>query len=106
MTNQQVLDIKEINHLLILKHDEFIRYVSELDENAFNFSYENKWTAGQQLDHIYRSVTTLNWVMRMPNWFLRWYFPKANRPSRSFDELVLRYHQKLEKGGKAKGRFV
>jgi hypothetical protein len=102
----QVLHKKEIVHLLHVQHDDFINYINGLDENAFHFSYEKKWTAGQQLDHIYRSVSTLNLILRLPIWFLRWYFPKANRPSRTFSELVSRYHQKLEKGGKASGRFV
>jgi hypothetical protein len=92
--------------MLKLKHEDFIDYITGLDENAFHFSFEGKWTAGQQMDHIRKSVSILNWVLRLPKWFLRWYFPKANRPSRSYDELVKRYHEKLAKGGVAPSRFA
>jgi hypothetical protein len=33
-------------------------------------------------------------------------FGTANRKSRSYEELVARYHSKLKAGGRASGRFV
>ncbi|MDE3253937.1 MAG: DinB family protein, partial [Bacteroidota bacterium] len=37
---------------------------------------------------------------------LQWLFGVANRPSRSYEALVEKYHRKLGEGGKASGRFI
>ena len=47
---------QEILSRLQDSHHEFINYLSSLDDRAFMHSYQNeKWTAGQQADHI------INW---------------------------------------------
>jgi hypothetical protein len=50
MTKQELID------RLILDHLKFTTYISQLSDKDFIFSLKNeKWSAGQQADHIYRS---------------------------------------------------
>ncbi len=100
MTKQQ------INNELSERHKAFTSYIQMLNENDFTFSKGNKWTAGQQLDHIFRSVSPLVQVFMLPKFVPGLLFGKANRSSKSYDELVSRYKEKLAKGGIATGAFV
>jgi hypothetical protein len=99
---------KEIITQLTQKHKLFADYISSLSDKDFTFSLNNeKWTAGQQIDHIYRSVFVLARGLRfLPKWIIKLIFGKANRPSKSYEDLVKKYHLKLETGGRASGRFL
>ncbi len=44
--------------------------------------------------------------LRLPKFIIRLSFGKANRMSKSYDDLVKKYLKKLESGGKASGRFI
>jgi hypothetical protein len=77
-----------------------------LNDNDFLFSSNGKWTAGQQLDHIYRSVSALNMGLALPKFIIKLYVGKANRPSKDYEALVAKYKLRLEAGGKAMGRFI
>ncbi len=96
----------ELSDKLISAHTDFIQFLGSLGEEAFSFSAAEKWNAGQQLDHIARSVTPVNNAMDLPDDFLREKFGEAGRVSRTFEELVQYYQQKLAEGGKASGPFV
>ena len=101
------MTLKTIIEQLQLKHRDFTRTIEKLTEEEFKYSLNgDKWTAGQQLDHIYRSLKPLNKGLRLPKWMLKMVFKKANRPSRSFDGLVSKYEIKLRDGGKASGQFI
>jgi hypothetical protein len=101
MTKQEIIDS------LIVSHRRFSEYISVLGDQAFSFSLnDEKWTAGQQADHICRSLFPLQIVLGFPKWFSKLIFKKANRPSKTYEELVNKYIQKLENGGRATGRFI
>ncbi len=87
-------------------HQAFVDYLRSLTDQELVYSNQHKWTAGQQLDHIYRSCRPVLLAMSLPKFLLRVLFGKANRPSRSYEELVAKYKIKLAEGGKATGRFV
>ncbi|WP_264520685.1 DinB family protein [Flavobacterium sp. N1994] len=87
-------------------HNSFIDYISHLTEEEFEYCYADKWTAGQQLEHIYLSVKPLNQALVLPKFLLKFLFGKANRPSKTYEELVKRYQDKLQAGGRATSRFV
>ncbi len=97
---------KEIIQNLQASHQDFIDLVLSLNENDFVLSVNDKWTAGQQLQHICLAVSPLAKGLRLPVFFLKLFFGKANRPSKTFDALVEKYHDKLQKGGVASGRFI
>lgn len=87
-------------------HQSLVDDVLSMNKVDFTHSANGKWTAGQHLDHIFRSVSPLILAFTLPKFMLGLLFGKTNRPSRSYDELVERYHQKLKTGGAASGRFV
>lgn len=97
---------QEIINKLLKKHIDFIELIKGLNDQDFMFSFDNKWTAGQQLDHIVRSVSPLKIAFSLPKFVIRMLFGKANRPSKNYDDLVQNYMLKLETGGVATGRFV
>ena len=95
-----------IIQLLQNHHQHFIDRIHDLPEDAFLLSKNSKWTAGQQLDHICRSMKPVAMAFGLPAFVLRLLFGKANRPSRSYDALVEKYKSKLSAGGRASGRFI
>lgn len=88
------------------EHQAFVDYVGGLSAEQFMQHPPDKWTAGQQVDHIIRSVQPLTQVFLMPIFVHGLLLGKSNRPSRSYDALVARYQEKLAEGAQATGRFV
>lgn len=84
----------------------FSDYIHSLSKEEYMFTYMDKWTAGQQLDHIYRSTKPLARILLLPKFIIKWLFGVANRPSKSYEDLVKKYHSKLAEGGRASGQFV
>ncbi len=99
-------DKKFIIGLLNTHSDSWVRFVNQQSKASFMKSMDDKWTAGQNLDHLVRSLTPVNQALLLPSFVLRMMFGKPNRPQRSYQELVDRYHQKLSAGGAASGRFI
>jgi DinB superfamily len=99
--NQQDIIIK-----LKENHQSLIDYQLSLTDDEFLRSQNGKWSSGQQLDHIYRAVKPLNLAFSLPRFIPTLLFGKANRPSKSYDDLVLKYKGKLESGYKASGQFI
>lgn len=97
---------EEISKNLFAEYHRFVDFVKELDEEKFLYAPPGKWNAGQQLDHLIRSVSPLSTGLKLPKFIVRLVFGKANRPSKSYQELVNKYKMKLEAGGRAAGRFV
>jgi DinB superfamily len=100
MTKEQIINKLKSNH------QEFLNYIDTLSETQFNFAPAEKWTAGQQLEHIMLSVKPLAQGFILPKFMLKIIFGTANRPSKTYDELVAKYKSKLESGGRASGAFI
>lgn len=96
----------ELIRQLVEVHRKFTESASELNVEEFLFAPNGKWTAGQQLDHIRRSVSPVRMVFSLPAFMLKLFFGKANRPSVTYEQLVEKYKRKLSAGGRAAGRFV
>ena len=97
---------QEIKSRLLLNHTIFADLIVSLNDNDFLHSANGKWTAGQQLDHIVRSVSALKYGLILPKFILKQIIGVANRPSKDYEALVAKYKSRLEAGGKAVGRFV
>ncbi len=97
--NIEVLKIELINH-----HRAFTQYVDELTESHFLASPNEKWSAGQQLAHIYMSVHPVAKLVANKD-IMREKFGTLNRPSRTSDVLVSEYLTVLAGGVKAGPRF-
>src|SRR5690554_5166973 len=95
----------ELQQRLHENHTQFISTIKALSDEDFLKSVNGKWNAGQQLEHIVKSVSPVTMAFGMPTLILKLVFGRANRHSRSYDQLVEKYKQKLSAGGKASGRF-
>ena len=72
----------------------------------FLYSKNDKWTPGQQLEHIYLGVKPFRQILSLPKFFLKLVWGQANRKSENYDKLVKEYLLKLENAGRATGRFI
>ena len=99
MEKQESIDFLKENY------ESFVYYLGSLSEEEFEFASEDKWTAGMQLEHLIKSVMPVNFAFGLPAFFIKWRFGKANRPSRTYDELVGKYQGKLAAGGKSTKRY-
>lgn len=97
---------QELSDQICEHHYAFIDYVSSLSNEDFEKSIQEKWTAGQQVEHMIKSVKPITQAFLLPNLLLKVVIGKSNREGRSYDEVVTKYNQKLEEGGKAPSRFV
>jgi len=97
---------QELINQLSENHQRFIHYIQSLTDDEFTFSNNGKWTAGQQLEHIILAVKPLAQGLQLPPFLIKLFFGKANRASKTYDELIAKYLEKLKNGGKASGRFI
>ena len=100
-----MLSKEEIISKLKDNHNRLADMVGGLNERDFSAAPAGKWTAGQQLDHIYLSLKPLTMALGLPKIGLR-AFGSANRPSRDYDGVVAKYHEALANGGKAPNNFL
>jgi hypothetical protein len=99
-------DKKFIVDLLNTHADSLVRFVNHQSQESFTRSTNGKWSVGQNIDHLIRSLSPVNQALLLPSFVLRIAFGKPNRSPRSYHELVERYHQKLSAGGTAPGPFI
>jgi hypothetical protein len=97
---------QQITEQLQKNHQAFTDYIGSLREDDFLFTLNDKWTPGQQAEHILRSIKPVKLAFTLPKFLLKLFFGKANRPSRTYDQLLEKYKQKLAAGGRASGRFI
>ena len=95
-----------IIELVKSKYDSFIEYMGDLTAEEYVFSYQRKWSAGQQLEHIVLCIAPLVQVFSMGSVGIKQYFGLADQPRRTYDVLLKDYLGKLEEGGKAPERYV
>ncbi len=100
------MEKREMIEVLIKNYTDFGKYIHSLNEEDFLYAANGNWSAGQQLDHLHKSVKPLNQILMLPSFLITLIFGKSNRQGRTYEELVIKYRGKLEKGGKASGRFV
>lgn len=84
----------------------FANYIHTLPDQDFLYAPASKWSAGQQLEHLLRSISPLIMALQLPKWLLILLFGKSNRPGRSYVQLVEKYQGKLNAGGRASKRYV
>jgi len=101
------MNLLEITNQITENHNTFIRYMNSLSSEDYNFSLKDeKWTAGQEIDHVNKSITALIKALKMPKLALRATFGVANRKSKTFYQLIEKYKAKLENNTVSLGRFT
>lgn len=96
----------QIIHELLEKHLAFTDYLEPMNQSDFLFAHPQKWSAGQQLDHLVKSTKPLLISIRLPKFVLKLVFGKANRASKTYEGLVEKYQLKLQEGGRATAAFI
>lgn len=86
-------------------HVEFLSFIEHLDLNDFETSVLDKWTPGQQLEHIYLCLNPIDQSLRAKE-FIEQKFGTINRECLSYDETITNYLKALANGGKAPEQFV
>jgi hypothetical protein len=81
-------------------------WISTQPESHFTTGPSGRWTAGQHLEHLVRSVQPLTMGMSMPKFVLGIALGTMKRPSMPYAELAEKYEGVLDAGGKAGGRYV
>ena len=100
------MDKEELKATLMDKHSMFVNFIANLTISEFSHSKNEKWTAGQQLEHILLAVKPVRQALSLPKYLLKVIFGKANRPSKTNDALIEKYLDKLKNGGRATRRFT
>jgi hypothetical protein len=101
-----IYDKTEIESALDEKVNAFNNFITGLNKEQFEATPENKWSAGQNLDHLIRSIRPLQLAYSLPKFMLKLLFGKSNRPSKTHEELVEKYKSRLLAGGRASGPFI
>lgn len=92
---------------LLAKHyNSFIDYINKLTDEEYSFSYQQKWTAGQQLAHMILCTKPLVQVFSLNTSTIAEKFGLSGRSSRSYDVFLNSYAGKLTAGVKAPGTYV
>ena len=94
-----ILEIKD-------HHNSFIDYISDLPEKEFLRQKNNKWSAGEQLNHIYLSVKPVSLVLSSPKFIMKGVLGKSKKKSLTYDELVVKYQTSLNNGAKATKKYI
>ncbi len=88
------------------KHKEFVDYINSLSDDDFlNTKNNQKWSAGQHLEHLYLSVRPVNLALFLPKFFMRLFFGKPAE-KRTYEQLVNDYQNVLKNGGKAGELYI
>ncbi len=94
----------EIQQDLTDHHESFTSYIDGLTEALFLATPNEKWSAGQQLAHIYMSVHPIPKLVANKA-IMKERFGTLDRPGRSYEVLVADYLKVLSGGAKAGPRF-
>lgn len=86
----------EIKARLEESYQEYLAFVGKLSHDEYEYAPDGKWNAGEQTLHLIKSVKPIAKGLGLPKFILKFKFGKTNRPSRSYDEIVEKYRNKLE----------
>lgn len=96
----------EIQKQISEHHTAFVQTLKQLSDEAFLFTKDGKWSAGQQLDHIIKSISPVIMVFGLPKFIPRLLYGHPNRASRSYEQVVADYEHLLKNGAKATGKYI
>lgn len=91
------MEQEKIVALLEEKHQELFLWIKNQPEDTFKKGPEGKWTTGQHIVHLVDSIKQVNKALSYPKFLLKYKFGTANRPVRTYSEIVQRYQEKLAK---------
>ena len=84
----------------------FTNYSNSLNENIFFDKPDTKWSVAENVQHLIVATNTATLAYSIPKFLVRLIGGKPNRKSKTYEELVAKYKNKLALGGAASGRFI
>jgi hypothetical protein len=75
-------------------------------DELFNTSKENKWTPAENISHLVNATKMTLLAYALPKFLPAMLYQKSKGKSRTYDEIVENYHQKLAGGAKASGAYI
>ena len=100
------METSTLIQFLKAEHHAFAAEVSEMDEKTFLCTTNGKWTPGQQLTHIQKSILPIGIGLKLPLWLIGLIFGKRTTGSESYEKIEARYRQKLAEGTKAPKPYI
>lgn len=97
---------EEIIHQLKKVSAELSSTCIVIPEPDFFLQPGNKWSIAQNLVHLTLAANMTRLAFQLPKFIVRIYGGTPNRASRSYEQLVERYRQKLAEGGQATGLYI
>lgn len=86
-------------------HQEFRSYTDTLSDSEF-FEGSEKWNAAEVYAHMILSIRPVYLACRLPSPILQLFFGRANRPSRTSEEVIEKYQKVLAAGGVSSAKFL
>ena len=84
----------------------FTSQCNNTGETVFFDKPATKWSVAENVQHLIVSTNTTTLAFSLPRFLVRLIGGKPNRSSKTYDELVAKYKNKLAAGGAASGRFI
>jgi hypothetical protein len=81
-------------------------FFGSLPDDEFVLRVADAWTPAEHLAHLNTAVSAVARGFGISRLLLRFRFGKAQRPSRTFEQLRDHYRAQLAAGGRARGGFV
>jgi hypothetical protein len=100
------MSTSEITNKIESTYAEFTQYIDSLEEKDFLYTDDASWSAGQQLEHIVKSVVPLNTYMSLPNFTKKLLFGTNKGDSQTYDEIIEQYLALIKSGGKSTKEYI
>jgi hypothetical protein len=84
-----------ITDLLEEKHSTLFTWLEKQPTENWEKGPKNKWTVGQQIQHLVDSLQQLNSALSYPNFILKYKFGICNREIRDYETVAKNYQNKL-----------
>lgn len=96
----------EIQRSLVGNYAALTSLLRAMPAQQVHAAVPGKWSPAQQAEHLVKSVRPVTLALSLPKFVLPLIFGKANRQSRTYDDLIAKYKTKLAAGGTASKPFV
>jgi DinB superfamily len=90
---------------LLRNKEKVVNSITKMTEEALFKSKNEKWTNAGHVEHLINSIKPLNLLFMFPKFVLTAWAGKPNRKSRSYEALVEKYWEQLNKRNPTVNRF-
>ena len=99
-------DKQSVISLLTETNDQFNTYINTLNKSQFEINPNNKWSAGQDLQHLVKVLQIVNIGFSIPKFILSILFGKNNNEPRTLETLRNTYNKALSNGAKSPAIYI